>query len=160
MRVSNMIDSQASQDLQDIVTKNIRILMAAYGTKQDEFAAALGIAQSGLSRKTNRRTDWTMPDLANAARFFNISVADLVLPITFSTGTRPDYQLRHNAAVDNPEYREVAQTLGPRYLVRPDDEADAMKKRGGNPAPRAIVRPDDPDFWVPSVGLEPTLRRF
>lgn len=87
-----MINSPAALNLQDTVTKNIRILMAAYGTKQEEFAADLGVAQSGLSRKLNRRTDWTMSDIANAACFFNISVADLVLPITFSTGLRPDYQ--------------------------------------------------------------------
>ena len=159
MHVSTMINSPAALNLQDTVTKNIRILMAAYGTKQEEFAVDLGVAQSGLSRKLNRRTDWTMSDIANAACFFNISVADLVLPITFSTGLRPDYQVQHNVAPDNPESRELAGATGPRYIVRPDD-AENTKKRGANNSPRAIVMPYDPDFLVPSVGLEPTLRRF
>lgn len=159
MHVSTMINSPAALNLQDTVTKNIRILMAAYGTKQEEFAADLGVAQSGLSRKINRRTDWTMSDIANAACFFNISVADLVLPITFSTGLRPDYQVQHNVAPDNAESRELAGATGPRYIVRPDD-AENTKKRGANNSPRAIVMPYDPDFLVPSVGLEPTLRRF
>lgn len=150
-----MINSPAALNLQDTVTKNIRILMAAYGTKQEEFAADLGVAQSGLSRKLNRRTDWTMSDIANAACFFNISVADLVLPITFSTGLRPDYQVQHNVAPDNAESRELAGATGPRYIVRPDD-AENTKKRGANNSPRAIVMPYDPDFLVPSVGLEPT----
>lgn len=149
-----MINSPAALNLQDTVTKNIRILMAAYGTKQEEFAADLGVAQSGLSRKLNRRTDWTMSDIANAACFFNISVADLVLPITFSTGLRPDYQVQHNVAPDNAESRELAGATGPRYIVRPDD-AENTKKRGANNSPRAIVMPYDPDFLVPSVGLEP-----
>ena len=160
MHVSTMINSPAALNLQDTVTKNIRILMAAYGTKQEEFAADLGVAQSGLSRKLNRRTDWTMSDIANAACFFNISVADLVLPITFSTGLRPDYQLRTQYAVDNAiPSQELAGAAGPRYIVRPDD-AENTKKRGANNSPRAIVMPYDPDFLVPSVGLEPTLRRF
>ena len=155
MHVSTMINSPAALNLQDTVTKNIRILMAAYGTKQEEFAADLGVAQSGLSRKLNRRTDWTMSDIANAACFFNISVADLVLPITFSTGLRPDYQVQHNVAPDNAESRELAGATGPRYIVRPDD-AENTKKRGANNSPRAIAMPYDPDFLVPSVGLEPT----
>ena len=41
MHVSTMINSPAALNLQDTVTKNIRILMAAYGTKQEEFAADL-----------------------------------------------------------------------------------------------------------------------
>ena len=40
------------------------------------------------------------------------------------------------------------------------DDAENTKKRGANNSPRAIVMPYDPDFLVPSVGLEPTLRRF
>lgn len=114
-----MINSPAALNLQDTVTKNIRILMAAYGTKQEEFAADLGVAQSGLSRKLNRRTDWTMSDIANAACFFNISVADLVLPITFSTGLRPDYQVQHYVAPDN----ELIMKLHyqPRHVVEADN---------------------------------------
>ena len=53
----------------------------------------------------------------------------------------------------------LAGAAGPRYIVRPDD-AENTKKRGANNSPRAIVMPYDPDFLVPSVGLEPTLRRF
>ncbi len=102
-----------------------------------------------------------MSDIANAACFFNISVADLVLPITFSTGLRPDYQVQHNVAPDNATpSQELAGAAGPRYIVRPDDDAENTKKRGANNSPRAIVMPYDPDFLVPSVGLEPTLRRF
>ena len=97
----------------------------SYGRLWDEaggICCRSSVAQSGLSRKLNRRTDWTMSDIANAACFFNISVADLVLPITFSTGLRPDYQLRTQYAADNAiPSQELAGAAGPRYIVRPDD---------------------------------------
>ena len=155
MHVSTMINSPAALNLQDTVTKNIRILMAAYGTKQEEFAADLGVAQSGLSRKLNRRTDWTMSDIANAACFFNISVADLVLPITFSTGLRPDYQVQHNVAPDNAESRELAGATGPRYIVRPTRKS---AERTIRPAPSQCRMTRT--FWCPRWDSNPHCADF
>ena len=117
------------------------------------------ITQSTLNLKLGGKVRWNVDDLAYLSAFFNVSVAYLVT----NNVTMPSdhYQLRTQYAVDNAiPSQELAGAAGPRYIVRPDDGAENTKKRGANNSPRAIVMPYDPDFWVPSVGLEPTLRRF
>lgn len=171
----------AAQEFQRIARGNIRLLVAFYKPKQEILAAALKIKQPSLSRKLNGKADWMPADIANVADFFGIpfyvllttdKLAAYLVPgesnyqprqhveadNAISLSTR--YQVQHNVAPDNAESRELAGAAGPRYIVRPDDGAENTKKRGANNSPRAIVIPYDPDFWVPSVGLEPTLRRF
>lgn len=170
----------AAQEFQRIARGNIRLLVAFYKPKQEILAAALKIKQPSLSRKLNGKADWMPADIANVADFFGIpfyvllttdKLAAYLVPgesnyqprqhveadNAISLSTR--YQVQHNVAPDNAESRELAGAAGPRYIVRPDD-AENTKKRGANNSPRAIVMPYDPDFLVPSVGLEPTLRRF
>lgn len=162
----------AAQEFQRIARGNIRLLVAFYKPKQEILAAALKIKQPSLSRKLNGKADWMPADIANVADFFGIpfyvllttdKLAAYLVPgesnyqprqhveadNAISLSTR--YQVQHNVAPDNAESRELAGAAGPRYIVRPDDDAENTKKRGANNSPRAIVMPYDPDFLVPSV---------
>ena len=97
-------------------------------------------------------------DIANVADFFGIPFYVLLTTDKLAAYLVPgesNYQPRQHVEADNAESRELAGAAGPRYIVRPDD-AENTKKRGANNSPRAIVMPYDPDFLVPSVGLEPT----
>lgn len=144
--------------MSQIIAENVWLLKKRSKVTQTELASAMHLTQSTLSLKLGGKVKWNSDDLAYLSAFFNVSVAYLVT----NNVTMPSdhYQLRTQYAVDNAiPSQELAGAAGPRYIVRPDD-AENTKKRGANNSPRAIVMPYDPDFLVPSVGLEPTLRRF
>ncbi len=133
MRVSTEVNSSSANQLQEIVTKNVRILIAAENVNQEDLSTALGIAQSGLSRKVNRRTDWSASDIANLANYFNLSFAEIVTPLPlFSTEYRP----QHNVEVDIS--RESATPIGARYLRKPDENES---RTHGAVGPRTFVMP-------------------
>ena len=162
MNIIESTQTAAAQEFQRIARGNIRLLVAFYKPKQEILAAALKIKQPSLSRKLNGKADWMPADIANVADFFGIPFYVLLTTDKLAAYLVPgesNYQPRQHVEADNAESRELAGAAGPRYIVRPDD-AENTKKRGANNSPRAIVMPYDPDFWVPSVGLEPTLRRF
>ena len=151
-------DSGLPAALSQIIAENVWLLKKRGKVTQTELASAMHLTQSTLSLKLGGKVKWNSDDLAYLSAFFNVSVAYLVT----NNVTMPSdhYQLRTQYAVDNAiPSQELAGAAGPRYIVRPDD-AENTKKRGANNSPRAIVMPYDPDFLVPSVGLEPTLRRF
>ena len=151
-------DSGLPAALSQIIAENVWLLKKRGKVTQTELASAMHLTQSTLSLKLGGKVKWNSDDLAYLSAFFNVSVAYLVT----NNVTMPSdhYQLRTQYAVDNAiPSQELAGAGGPRYIVRPDD-AENTKKRGANNSPRAIVMPYDPDFLVPSVGLEPTLRRF
>ena len=151
-------DSGLPAALSQIIAENVWLLKKRGKVTQTELASAMHLTQSTLSLKLGGKVKWNSDDLAYLSAFFNVSVAYLVT----NNVTMPSdhYQLRTQYAVDNAiSSQELAGAAGPRYIVRPDD-AENTKKRGANNSPRAIVMPYDPDFLVPSVGLEPTLRRF
>lgn len=151
-------DSGLPAALSQIITDNVYFLKQRHRVPQTSIANAMHITQSTLNLKLGGKVRWNADDLAYLSAFFNVSVAYLVT----NNVTMPSdhYQPRHVVEVDNvAPSQELAGATGPRYIVRPDD-AENTKKRGANNSPRAIVMPYDPDFLVPSVGLEPTLRRF
>ena len=151
-------DSGLPAALSQIIAENVWLLKKRGKVTQTELASAMHLTQSTLSLKLGGKVKWNSDDLAYLSAFFNVSVAYLVT----NNVTMPSdhYQLRTQYAVDNAiPSQELAGAAGPRYIARPDD-AENTKKRGANNSPRAIVMPYDPDFLVPSVGLEPTLRRF
>lgn len=151
-------DSGLPAALSQIIAENVWLLKKRGKVTQTELASAMHLTQSTLSLKLGGKVKWNSDDLAYLSAFFNVSVAYLVT----NNVTMPSdhYQLRTQYAADNAiPSQELAGAAGPRYIVRPDD-AENTKKRGANNSPRAIVMPYDPDFLVPSVGLEPTLRRF
>ncbi len=128
--------------------------MALYDVRQTTLANALHITQATLSTKLNRRTEWTIADIANAAVFFQEPAENLITTSALDAiNAGSNYQVAHNAPPDN-SHRELAGTAGTaRFFVEPEDE----KKKGatgGNARPRLFVE------QVPLVGLEPTLRRF
>jgi transcriptional regulator with XRE-family HTH domain len=152
-------DSGLPAALSQIIAENVWLLKKRGKVTQTELASAMHLTQSTLSLKLGGKVKWNSDDLAYLSAFFNVSVAYLVT----NNVTMPSdhYQLRTQYAVDNAiPSQELAGAAGPRYIARPDDGAENTKKRGANNSPRAIVMPYDPDFLVPSVGLEPTLRRF
>ena len=152
-------DSGLPAALSQIIAENVWLLKKRGKVTQTELASAMHLTQSTLSLKLGGKVKWNSDDLAYLSAFFNVSVAYLVT----NNVTMPSdhYQLRTQYAVDNAiPSQELAGAEGPRYIVRPNDDAENTKKRGANNSPRAIVMPYDPDFLVPSVGLEPTLRRF
>ena len=172
---TEITDNGLPKVLSQIITDNVYFLKQRHRVPQTSIANAMHITQSTLNLKLGGKVRWNADDLAYLSAFFNVSVAYLVtnnvtmpsdhcqlrtqyaVDNAISLSTR--YQVQHNVAPDNAESRELAGAAGPRYIVRPDD-AENTKKRGANNSPRAIVMPYDPDFLVPSVGLEPTLRRF
>lgn len=108
------------------------MIIAAQSVSQADIAIALGVAQSGLSRKLNRKTDWTASDIANLATFFNLSFAEMVTPLgLFSVQNKEKHQLAES-------YRELSAPAGIRYLRKPD----AADERGQANGPRMFMMPD------------------
>ena len=136
------VKTEASERLQDIFTKNVRVRMALYDIKQSTLAEALCLTQATLSTKLNRRTEWTVADIANAAVFFKEPVENLVSDSTIEAiSGGSEYQLQHNVAVDISR-RELSAPAGARYLRKPDENED---RPHGAVGPRAFVMPLDVD---------------
>ena len=136
------IKTEASERLQEIVTKNIRVRLALYNVKQTTLAEALLQTQAGLSAKINRKSEWTVADIANAAAFFHEPVENLITSSTLDAiSGSSEYQLEHNVPVDISR-RELSAPAGARYLGKPDENED---RPHGAVGPRAFVMPLDVD---------------
>ena len=111
------VKTEASERLQDIFTKNVRVRMALYDIKQSTLAEALCLTQATLSTKLNRRTEWTVADIANAAVFFKEPVENLVSDSTIEAiSGGSEYQVEHNVPPDISR-RELAASAGSRVSV-------------------------------------------
>lgn len=133
------VKTEASERLQDIFTKNVRVRMALYDIKQGTLAEALHLTQATLSTKLNRRVEWTVADIANAAVFFKEPVENLVSDSAIEAiSGGSEYQVPHNAAPDIPR-RELATSAGVRYFRRPDD---TDRQGGADARPRFFVMPE------------------
>lgn len=133
------IKTEASERLQEIVTKNIRVRLALYNVKQTTLAEALLQTQAGLSAKINRKSEWTVADIANAAAFFHEPVENLITSSTLDAiSGGSEYQLNQNGSVDIPR-RELAAPSGVRYFRRPDD---TDRQGGADARPRFFVMPE------------------
>ena len=136
------VKTEASERLQDIFTKNVRVRMALYDIKQGTLAEALHLTQATLSTKLNRRVEWTVADIANAAVFFKEPVENLVSDSAIEAiSGGSEYQLAHNAPVDISRQKTAA-PAGVRYLRKPDDDES---RPHGAVGPRAFVMPLDVD---------------
>ncbi|WP_168445318.1 hypothetical protein [Bifidobacterium dentium] len=94
------VKTDASEHLQEVFTKNIRVRMALYDVRQTALAEAMHLTQATLSTKLNRRTEWTVADIANAAVFFREPVENLVSASALEAiGSGSNYQLVHDAPV-------------------------------------------------------------
>lgn len=133
------VKTEASERLQDIFTKNVRVRMALYDIKQGTLAEALHLTQATLSTKLNRRVEWTVADIANAAVFFKEPVENLVSDSAIEAiSGGSEYQLPHYAATDISR-RELAAPSGARYFRRPDD---TDRQGGADARPRFFVMPE------------------
>ena len=133
------VKTEASERLQDIFTKNVRVRMALYDIKQGTLAEALHLTQATLSTKLNRRVKWTVADIANAAVFFKEPVENLVSDSAIEAiSGGSEYQLPHYAATDISR-RELAAPSGVRYFRRPDD---TDRQGGADARPRFFVMPE------------------
>ncbi|MFR4548620.1 MAG: hypothetical protein ACLT4Y_10105, partial [Bifidobacterium breve] len=116
------IKTEASERLQETVTKNIRVRLALYDVKQTTLAEALLQTQAGLSAKINRKSEWTVADIANAAAFFHEPVENLITSSTLDAiSSGSEYQSRHYGETDISR-RELSAPAGARYLRKPDDD--------------------------------------
>lgn len=133
------VKTEASERLQDIFTKNVRVRMALYDIKQGTLAEALHLTQATLSTKLNRRVEWTVADIANAAVFFKEPVENLVSDSAIEAiSGGSEYQLRGNLATDI-SHHELAAPSGVRYFRRPDD---TDRQGGADARPRFFVMPE------------------
>lgn len=133
------VKTEASERLQDIFTKNVRVRMALYDIKQGTLAEALHLTQATLSTKLNRRVEWTVADIANAAVFFKEPVENLVSDSAIEAiSGGSEYQVPHYAAPDISR-RELAAPSGVRYFRRPDD---TDRQGGADARPRFFVMPE------------------
>ena len=132
------IKTEASERLQEIVTKNIRVRLALYNVKQTTLAEALLQTQAGLSAKINRKSEWTVADIANAAAFFHEPVENLITSTLDAISGGSEYQVPHYAAPDI-SHHELAAPSGVRYFRRPDD---TDRQGGASARPRFFVMPE------------------
>ena len=122
------IKTEASERLQEIVTKNIRVRLALYNVKQTTLAEALLQTQAGLSAKINRKSEWTVADIANAAAFFHEPVENLITSSTLDAiSGGSEYQLNQNGSVDISR-RELAASAGSRVSVPPTSKCPKTSK--------------------------------
>lgn len=152
------VKTDASEHLQEVFTKNIRVRMALYDVRQTALAEAMHLTQATLSTKLNRRTEWTVADIANAAVFFREPVENLVSASALEAiGSGSNYQLVHDAPVDNSQH-ELASASGSasagagmaRYYRQP--EGGEENKTRGAVGPRAFVMaPLDADLIGPGA---------
>lgn len=151
-------ETHAAQEMQQIVRNNVRMILARYPQKQEQFANAMQLSQASISKKLNGRTEWTSADIANAAAYFGLPFYVLVSPTALKdylfADSESGYQLPHYAAVDNSR-RELAAPTGARYLRRPDD-GNGLQGQAG---PRAFMRVEDDFFGAKQVSGSAASRR-
>lgn len=151
-------ETQAAQEMQQIIRNNIRMILARYPQNQSTFAEALGLAQGSVSRKLNGKAEWTSSDIANAAAYFGLPFYVLVSPTALKdylfADAQTNYQLDHYGPVDNSR-RELAAPTGARYLRRPDD-GNGLQGQAG---PRAFMRVEDDFFGAKQVSGSAASRR-
>ena len=137
--VSNVVEMDISDELQQIITDNMFWLKRRSRVRQADLAKSLGISQPTLSQKYSRTVAWTINDLAKAAVFFKVPVSYLVTDNFIEPSS--EYQLEHNVPVDISR-RELSAPAGARYLRKPDDDES---RSHGAVGPRTFVMPLDVD---------------
>lgn len=76
--ITNVVHMSKTQ-LNDIVTKNIRVAMALRGkVTQKELGSALELSKATMSQKFSGKTSWTLADIEKVADYFHVEPARLV----------------------------------------------------------------------------------
>ena len=69
--------------LQDVVTTNVKVLMAVRRIEaQKDLAAKLGWVESKLTKSLRGTRKWSLEDLPELARVFGVQPADLIGDVT------------------------------------------------------------------------------
>lgn len=76
---------------QDQIAKNIKILLDRHYLTPSEFAKKLGVSSSTASRMINPRQNLTFEILAKIAKFFNISIGQLIGDLPLTLNKQPIY---------------------------------------------------------------------
>lgn len=66
--------------ISDLVSENVRALMARTRTKQQALAVALGMTQGAVSKKVNGDRPFTLDELELVADYFGVPVQSLFDP--------------------------------------------------------------------------------
>ena len=77
-----------------VVTENIRALMARRGIKQPQIMALLELSQPAVSRRLSGQLPWNIDELERIARAFEVSVAELIDGTAESPHPGPDGDFR------------------------------------------------------------------
>jgi len=82
--------------LQDVVTTNVKVLMAVRRIEaQKDLAAKLGWVESKLTKSLRGTRRWSLEDLPELANVFGVQPADLIgdvnnlVSVAYPTGTDP-----------------------------------------------------------------------
>jgi transcriptional regulator with XRE-family HTH domain len=68
------------------VAAEVRAAIARKQVTQRDFAAAVGLTQSGVSRRLSGRTDFTIPELTAAANFLGVELTSLLTAPALAEG--------------------------------------------------------------------------
>ena len=66
------------EQLQSLVTRNIRIALAANDMKQKDLANVIGITSASISAKFSGKAHWNLVDIAKASELLHISPEALI----------------------------------------------------------------------------------
>jgi transcriptional regulator with XRE-family HTH domain len=94
---------EQTSELQDAITKVVRVLLVLSGGQQKDLAGALGVNASGITRRMKHGA-WTIEDLDDMARFFNVPIT------TFFRDPRDLFEQGKRASgwiADSTEFAEV-----------------------------------------------------
>jgi transcriptional regulator with XRE-family HTH domain len=72
-------DRGTQDDLQNVVTRNVRVLMAVQGIRQQQdLAARMGWRAPQLNKALNGTRRWTLEDLPVLSKAFNVPLVSLL----------------------------------------------------------------------------------
>lgn len=78
MTVIPLAPKPAPRSLAEAVSRTVRVLMAEHGVTQTMLAMVLGVSQTQVSSRLRMDTPWSLSDLEVLARYFGVTVAELV----------------------------------------------------------------------------------
>lgn len=91
--------AQGPQSTRQVVTENIRALMARRGIKQPQIMALLGLSQPAVSRRLSGQLSWNIDELERIGGAFGVSVAELLNAPSTSPPFRTDPPTREYDAL-------------------------------------------------------------
>jgi peptidyl-prolyl cis-trans isomerase A (cyclophilin A) len=63
---------------QEVVSRVVRVYMAARDETQEELGLALGVSRPAITQKLSGRSKWTLADLDGLARHYGVDIPELL----------------------------------------------------------------------------------